>query len=166
MSFQIPQPESITLPIQGSDNGFPVNHVYCVGRNYAAHAREMGVDDKVATFTSSDFGRTIGNNGDGTDHAWSTINLVMSKSSGTTFNGGKFYGDLPNFTVGGDDDVKNGGKGRFVPKLSVEQMNATLCSWFGVPDNDMETLFPNLSNFKSGTDINSAYLKLSNTKLI
>jgi hypothetical protein len=53
-----------------------------------------------------------------------------------------------------------------VPKLSVEQMNATLCSWFGVPDNDMETLFPNLSNFKSGTDINSAYLKLSNTKLI
>ena len=46
MSFQFPKPESITLPIQGSDNGFPVNHVYCVGRNYAAHAREMGVEDK------------------------------------------------------------------------------------------------------------------------
>ncbi|MEC7848444.1 MAG: FAA hydrolase family protein, partial [Candidatus Neomarinimicrobiota bacterium] len=46
MLFQFPQPASITLPIQGSDNGFPVNHVYCVGRNYAAHAREMGVDDK------------------------------------------------------------------------------------------------------------------------
>ena len=46
MSLQFPQPESIILPIQGSDNGFPVNHVYCVGRNYAAHAREMGVDDK------------------------------------------------------------------------------------------------------------------------
>ena len=46
MSLQFPQPESITLPIQGSDNGFPVNHVYCVGRNYAAHAREMGVDVK------------------------------------------------------------------------------------------------------------------------
>ncbi len=46
MSFQFPKPESIILPIQGSDNGFPVNHVYCVGRNYAAHAREMGVDGK------------------------------------------------------------------------------------------------------------------------
>ena len=46
MSFQFPKPEPIILPIQGSDDGFPVNHVYCVGRNYAAHAREMGVDDK------------------------------------------------------------------------------------------------------------------------
>ena len=127
---------------------------------------EMGVDDKVATFTQSDFGRTLGNNGDGTDHAWSTINMVMSKSSETTFNGGKFYGDLPNFTLGGPDAVGNGTRGRFVPKLALEQMNASLCSWFGVPDNDMETLFPNLSNFKSGTDIESAYLKLSNTKLI
>ena len=127
---------------------------------------ELNVDDKVATFTSSDFGRTIGNNGDGTDHAWSTINLIMSKSSGATFNGGKFYGDLPNFEMGGTDDIRDGGKGRFVPKLSVEQMNATLCSWFGVPDADMETLFPNLSNFRSSTDIDSAFLKLSNTKLI
>ena len=127
---------------------------------------ELGVDDKVATFTSSDFGRTIGNNGDGTDHAWSTINLVMSKSAGTTFNGGKFYGDLPNLTMGGSDDIRDGGKGRFVPKLSVEQMHSTLCSWFGVPDADIATLFPNLPNFKSGADISSAFLKLSNTKLI
>ena len=46
MSFQFPKPESITLPIKGSDNGFPVNHVYCVGRNYKAHIREMGADVK------------------------------------------------------------------------------------------------------------------------
>ena len=46
MSLQFPQPESIILPIQGSDNGFPVNHVYCVGRNYIEHIREMGVDVK------------------------------------------------------------------------------------------------------------------------
>ena len=127
---------------------------------------EMELDDKVATFTHSDFGRTIGNNGDGTDHAWSTINLVMSKSSGTSFNGGKFYGSLPNLTMGGADDIKDGGKGRFVPKLSVDQMNATLCSWFGVPDANMITLFPNLHNFKTGTEISSAYLKLSGTNLI
>ena len=68
--------------------------------------------------------------------------------------------------MGGADDIKDGGKGRFVPKLSVDQMNATLCSWFGVPDANMITLFPNLDNFKTGTGISSAYLKLSGTNLI
>lgn len=33
-----------TLPIEGMDLRFPVHRVYCVGRNYAAHAREMGHD--------------------------------------------------------------------------------------------------------------------------
>lgn len=33
-----------TLPVQGTDARFPVNRVYCVGRNYAEHAKEMGAD--------------------------------------------------------------------------------------------------------------------------
>jgi fumarylpyruvate hydrolase len=32
------------LPIAGSEEQFPVNRIFCVGRNYAAHAREMGKD--------------------------------------------------------------------------------------------------------------------------
>lgn len=36
--------KQVTLPVQGSDALFPVNRVYCVGRNYAEHAREMGAD--------------------------------------------------------------------------------------------------------------------------
>lgn len=40
----IPNPPRITLPIVGSEDFFPVRRVYCVGRNYAAHAREMGKD--------------------------------------------------------------------------------------------------------------------------
>jgi fumarylpyruvate hydrolase len=32
------------LPVAGSDEQFPVNRIFCVGRNYAAHAREMGKD--------------------------------------------------------------------------------------------------------------------------
>ena len=32
------------LPIAGSDLMFPVRRIYCIGRNYAAHAREMGSD--------------------------------------------------------------------------------------------------------------------------
>src|SRR5467141_3916498 len=33
-----------TVPIVGSDRLFPVRRIYCIGRNYAAHAREMGSD--------------------------------------------------------------------------------------------------------------------------
>ena len=123
--------------------------------------KELGVDQKVATFTLSDFGRTISNNGDGTDHAWSTINAIVSNAS--EFNGGKFYGSLPDFTMGGDDDATS--KGRFIPKLSVDQMNASLCSWFGVDDSMMTTFFPNLGHFKTGSSINSAYLEKNGTKL-
>lgn len=39
--FEIPEP---SVPIAGSDDVFPVHRIYCVGRNYAAHAREMGHD--------------------------------------------------------------------------------------------------------------------------
>ncbi|RMC36305.1 fumarylacetoacetate hydrolase family protein [Paracoccus alkanivorans] len=37
-----PQPASV--PVAGSDTRFPVRRIYCVGRNYAEHAREMGHD--------------------------------------------------------------------------------------------------------------------------
>src|SRR5689334_11392513 len=33
-----------TIPIAGMDTVFPVRRIYCIGRNYAAHAREMGSD--------------------------------------------------------------------------------------------------------------------------
>lgn len=40
-----------SVPIQGSDQSFPVRRIFCVGRNYAAHAREMGHDpDREAPF--------------------------------------------------------------------------------------------------------------------
>ncbi len=46
--FELPVP---TIAIHGSDQRFPVNRVYCVGRNYAAHAKEMGADpDREAPF--------------------------------------------------------------------------------------------------------------------
>jgi 2-keto-4-pentenoate hydratase/2-oxohepta-3-ene-1,7-dioic acid hydratase in catechol pathway len=39
--FAVPQP---VLPIAGTSEMFPVRRIYCIGRNYAAHAREMGSD--------------------------------------------------------------------------------------------------------------------------
>ncbi len=44
MPFVVPPPEPVAIPVAGSSDLFPVRRVYCVGRNYAAHAREMGGD--------------------------------------------------------------------------------------------------------------------------
>ena len=43
-AFAIPIWDQPALPIVGADAAFPVRRIYCVGRNYAAHAREMGHD--------------------------------------------------------------------------------------------------------------------------
>jgi len=40
----IATPRVVELPIAGSQDVFPVRRVYCIGRNYAAHAIEMGHD--------------------------------------------------------------------------------------------------------------------------
>lgn len=42
--FAIETPPVVALPIAGTDDKFPVRRVYCIGRNYAAHAIEMGHD--------------------------------------------------------------------------------------------------------------------------
>lgn len=46
-----PPPPLPSVAVQGSDERFPVRRIFCVGRNYAAHAREMGKDpDRDPTF--------------------------------------------------------------------------------------------------------------------
>jgi fumarylpyruvate hydrolase len=51
MTYLFPPQPQTTLPIQGATTLFPVHRIYCVGRNYAEHAREMGHDpDKEPPF--------------------------------------------------------------------------------------------------------------------
>ncbi|MGJ8604113.1 MAG: fumarylacetoacetate hydrolase family protein [Marivita sp.] len=42
--YAIETPPVVTLPVAGEDTVFPVRRIYCIGRNYAAHAIEMGHD--------------------------------------------------------------------------------------------------------------------------
>ena len=44
MKFAFPPQATPAVPIAGSDSLFPVHRIYCVGRNYGEHAREMGFD--------------------------------------------------------------------------------------------------------------------------
>lgn len=50
-AYVIDPPAQAALPVAGSSAMFPVRRLYCVGRNYAEHTREMGHDpDKEAPF--------------------------------------------------------------------------------------------------------------------
>ena len=44
MPFVIAAPPVASLPVVGSEARFPVHRIYCIGRNYAEHAREMGAE--------------------------------------------------------------------------------------------------------------------------
>ena len=50
-SYVIEPAQQVVLPVRGSDAKFPVRRIYCIGRNYADHAIEMGHDpDKEPPF--------------------------------------------------------------------------------------------------------------------
>jgi len=85
----------------------------------------MGVENEVTTFTASEFGRTLTINGDGSDHGWGGHYMVM----GGAVNGGRLYGEWPDYRIGGVDDVRGG---RIVPKMSMNQYGAALGSWMGL----------------------------------
>ena len=99
-----------------------------------------GFDKQVTTILTSEFGRSIGSNGDGSDHAWGSHLFAM----GGAVKGG-LYGERPSLKLGGDDDMSN--KGRLIPKISMSQFYNTLMQWFGVDENLRLKILPELKNF-------------------
>ncbi len=102
---------------------------------------ELGVADRVTTFTASDFGRTLTAN-DGSDHGWGGMHFVL----GGAVRGGRYYGAAPVVANDGPDDV---GQGRLLPTTSVDQLAATLGTWFGIADADLLTVLPSLVNWNA-----------------
>ena len=49
-SFVIAAPTRATLPVAGDARTFPVRRIWCVGRNYLEHVREMGNDERAPPF--------------------------------------------------------------------------------------------------------------------
>ncbi|MEO7658215.1 MAG: DUF1501 domain-containing protein, partial [Pyrinomonadaceae bacterium] len=118
----------------------------------------QGVGNDVTTFTLSDFGRTLNPAGSGatvgSDHAWGNHMFVM----GGSVAGGDIYGSLrpdgsgnffPTLTLGGSDDTDSGGapRGRWIPTTSVDQYASQMARWFGLPEANQASVFPNLANF-------------------
>lgn len=50
MAYVVAAPEPVSLPVVGSADRFPVRRVFCVGRNYEAHAKEMGFTGREPPF--------------------------------------------------------------------------------------------------------------------
>ena len=66
MNYAIAAPAQPSLPILGSDLRFPVRRVFCIGRNYAEHAREMGaaVDKSTPMFFCKPADAVVGDGAD------------------------------------------------------------------------------------------------------
>ena len=116
----------------------------------------QNVQNNVTMFTLSDFGRTLNPAGSGasagSDHAWGNHLFVI----GGSVLGGDFYGinggngtPFPTLAFNGPDDADSGtnARGRWIPTTSVDQYAATLARWFGLPENQMTSVFPNIVNF-------------------
>jgi uncharacterized protein (DUF1501 family) len=103
---------------------------------------ELDVDDQVTTFGLSEFARTLTSNGNGTDHGWGSNVFVM----GGAVNGGNIYGEYPDLRLGQINPLELGG-GVLIPTTSADEYFAEIAMWFGVPDSELEFLFPNIDNF-------------------
>ncbi|MEY4879843.1 MAG: hypothetical protein RJB62_1312 [Pseudomonadota bacterium] len=84
----IPTPSVTTLPVVGSDARFPVRRIYCVGRNYLEHIREMGNDERLPPFFFAKHRDMIVQNGETVIYPTLThdyqheIELVVAMKSG------------------------------------------------------------------------------------
>ena len=97
--------------------------------------------DQVTLFTESEFNRTGDANATiGSDHAWGGHQLVF----GGAVQGGT-YGRFPELVLQGPDDA--GDRGYWIPSVSLDQYASTLGGWFGVSDDDLRRVFPNLAQF-------------------
>lgn len=106
---------------------------------------ELNTHNDVTTFTISDFGRTLTSNGNGSDHAWGGNAMVM----GGSVNGQFRFGDFPSLQLDSPLDI---GDGVLIPQISSDEYLAEIAMWYGLGNDDVSSIFPNLSNFH---DINS-----------
>ncbi|KGM42257.1 hypothetical protein JY96_15385 [Aquabacterium sp. NJ1] len=134
-----------------------LDHAIDYFQNCLAQMPGGDVRKQVTTFTASDFGRALVNNGDGCDHGWGGHHFVI----GGSVNGGDVYGKYPSFMAfdgNGNffsDELLAGGV--LLPGLSVDQLVYTLGKWMGVSEADLvgatpgSGIAPNIGNFDAST---------------
>lgn len=125
----------------GHDDRQPAlfSHISKAMAHFRDGLTELGVFDNVVTFTMSEFGRSMTNNGNGTDHGWGNNHFVMGGAVNSAL-----YGRFPDFTANSGDYWA---KGRIYPSLSIEQYTESMLSWFGLTDEQKNRVMPRRNNF-------------------
>ena len=88
MNYVFPPPPPVSVPVAGGNTLFPVRRVYCVGRNYADHAAEMGADGREPPFFFSKPSDALVPGGGDVAYPLSLIHILPS-------SGGAKSGRLP-----------------------------------------------------------------------
>ena len=116
---------------------------------FTGEMKDLGIWDSVAVVTASDFGRTLTDNGVGTDHAWAGNHFVL----GGGVKGGKVHGKF--IDEYGEEGSQNVGRGRLIPTTPWEGWWNPIVRWFGVEEEeDVERVLPNLGNFaRDGVEV-------------
>lgn len=129
---------------------------------FQATVDDLGLAASVTGFTASEFGRTLGSIGNGTDHGWGGHHFVF----GGTVDGGRIVGQMPGYAMQGacDEAIRadsgqgvtvhgdtgqgdSSSAGCLIPSQSVAQYGATLMRWMGIPAPELAQALPELANF-------------------
>lgn len=106
---------------------------------------EIGMLDNVVLFTTSDFGRTLTSNGGGSDHGWGGNAMAL----GGPVRGERVLGQYPDMDLAGHQIAGEHGadRGTFIPTTSLEEYFAELALWFGLDEEDLNKVLPNVDTF-------------------
>jgi len=108
MGYVVQAPAIVGVPVHGSSDLFPVRRIFCVGRNYAAHAREMGHDpDREPPFFFTKPADAIVLCLD-PKLAPNTVNNFVFLARNQFYDGLKFHRVEANFVIQGGDPKGDG----------------------------------------------------------
>jgi len=119
---------------------------------FVAECKAQGIWNNVVMMSASDFGRTMTSNGAGTDHGWSGNHFIL----GGDVQGKQFFGKYAEHIntreYGNEQDL---GRGRLIPGHPYDSILVPIALWMGVPENELDAVFPNLKYWDRSTDIHA-----------
>ena len=110
--------------------------------SFTKEMKALDMWDNVTIASASDFGRTLTDNGVGTDHAWAGNHFLV----GGAVKGGTVHGTF--IDDYGEEGPQNIGRGRLIPTTPWDGVWSSVIRWFGVEEQEeVDKVLPNLKNF-------------------
>merc|ERR1712007_14417 len=107
--------------------------------SFIEELRSLNLWESTVIVQFSEFGRTLSpNTNEGSDHAWAGNHFMI----GGGVKGGRVLGDYPQEFVEGDEAQIALSRGRMIPQYPFEAMLKGVGEWFGVPQEDIDTVLP------------------------